>query len=844
MPALKSSGGEAKAGLRRSLKQFLTLCGIALAIWLFGSYSQIQAVSSNHHYLPSIGASLMEDDSSSAGEAKLIRAPAYVEDALESELRRLQNRRGGGETFSAFEIVDSTLPLFESFSKRLEGSVWLASLPESEDWAHATTHVPAVRHLSKAKLRWLYQSPQLFDALFLLDLDSAEAEYAPNEADWLVLALSLAKRTYLRSKARTLAKVEAEVRETLSRVGPGIMKARVTRVKTSDVLRIDLLHLDRKVLSHYRDKRPAKHGGSCPVYSLLYQAVPVDSADNDEDEGGAQSGLDFQSNQWLWKLGKAKGGVAGCELDVRSERRCVQGARAPTNVTMTHPWIEADVIAGLGATPATSSYLMRSFMGLPERPDCFLWNVCLVRNLRVAWCEFRSADLGHSSIERKASRGESNIIAKDANSACVKFESNPKHMTSSACCIDVALLRLFGCSLEKNFIHQLTTGQAMDESVSLECRKKHVERYLFREVKFKSNYLESAQTAFIFGEGIEPSRMTKQELILELKYIGVPITSSMNKELLIEKLETERLKVTDLTEDQVVSELKRYHLSASGQLTELKYRLQNIRNNNYLAHKLRRGSKVNKGTMLPDMDPRKMSKEMLLKELRNAYGLATQGTKAELIQRIEAARQRHPRLFEKYMDDLQDLASVAAAVPESGKSIMDKPLSEMSKQELTRELERFNIKPKGNKYDMLEQLMKEKQKRLERASSASARPSKSKRQQREGGSWGTSAGDPGNGGGSDQDVIPLSAMSKNELETNLEVLGVTVEKGSQSKAALAKLLVTTSLERLNVSKKAKADSLNKSELQKILQKFGFSTEGTKEILQSRIVHQVLLQILQ
>ena len=87
-------------------------------------------------------------------------------------------------------------------------------------------------------------------------------------------------------------------------------------------------------------------------------------------------------------------------------------------------------------------------------------------------------------------------------------------------------------------------------------------------------------------------------------------------------------------------------------------------------------------------------------------------------------------------------------------------------------------------------------------------------------------------------------MSKNELETNLEVLGVTVEKGSQSKAALAKLLVTTSLERLNVSKKAKADSLNKSELQKILQKFGFSTEGTKEILQSRIVHHVLLQILQ
>ena len=74
------------------------------------------------------------------------------------------------------------------------------------------------------------------------------------------------------------------------------------------------------------------------------------------------------------------------------------------------------------------------------------------------------------------------------------------------------------------------------------------------------------------------------------------------------------------------------------------------------------------------------------------------------------------------------------------------------------------------------------------------------------------------------DAVLLSSMSKAELHGNLEVLGVdNTERESLSKAALQKMLLNKSFERLNLnlSRKGKADTLNKTELQKILQRFGF-----------------------
>ena len=854
-----------EAKVRRSLRQFLLLCVVALSIWLFGSFSEIQGHGSHTSYSYSYSSSPIGDAGDSGGRSTPSSSSpvsygskprtndddGYAADCVRRDLEQLS--QSSEDAFSVLELVAEENAIHHLASE-FDNAIWLSSLPPLADLDQSKV-IPGVKHLSKAKLRWLYRTPQLFDVLSILDYDASEAEYekisSDENVDWIVVMLSLAKRIYLRSRQKGAEELVSAVGERVARSdrsGLAKMKVRVSQLEKSNVVRVDLLYMERKVLNHYRDQRPKKHGGSCPTMSLFYQAVAIGrgvSPASAEAAEGEERGKEFVSHQWLCKLEKAKG-VRACGNDLGSRQRCVRGEGEDfNNVTLTHSWIGADIMAGLGANAATSRYLLRSFLKLPTRGDCFLWNMCLVKNLKPAWCEFRDQKLGHSLIERGAAKGDPNVVGKHVNHACVKFEFDTKYMENSACCIDMMLLRLYGCEREKNYVHQLTAGQALDETSSLDCRERHIDQYLFRPVKYRANFLESVQEAFIFGEGLEPRRMTKQELILELKVLGVQVTNRMNKELLIEKLETERVKVSDMSEIQVVNELKRYHVSTKGQLNELKYRLQNIRNNNYLGYKLNRGGKISRGTILPDLDPQKMSKEMLQKELQIAYGLNTQGTKRELIQKIEDARVRFPKKFEKYMDELNDLASLSTKV--SKEATIQKPLSEMSKQELMRELEKLNIKPRGNKYDMLEQLMKEKQKRLEISSSDFNSPTSRAR-----GAGGDNM-DKYSGSGSrfgsetdagTQDVILLSEMSKSELESNLEVLGVEVEKGSKSKSFLAKLLLNKSLEQLKLPRKAKADSLTKTELQKILLKFGFSIEGSKELLQSRIVHYILVQILQ
>ena len=165
------------------------------------------------------------------------------------------------------------------------------------------------------------------------------------------------------------------------------MKVRVSQLEKSNVVRVDLLYMERKVLNHYRDQRPKKHGGSCPTMSLFYQAVAIGrgvSPASAEAAEGEERGKEFVSHQWLCKLEKAKG-VRACGNDLGSRQRCVRGEGEDfNNVTLTHSWIGADIMAGLGANAATSRYLLRSFLKLPTRGDCFLWNMCLVKNLKPA----------------------------------------------------------------------------------------------------------------------------------------------------------------------------------------------------------------------------------------------------------------------------------------------------------------------------------------------------------------------------------------------------------------------------------------------------------------------------
>ena len=617
----------------------------------------------------------------------------------------------GAAGFTALELVDPSVPLTD-LARTFPDCTWVAAQDEAvkvpakrkgkgkgkgkateaegaegvegaegaagAEGTPGPASVVRVRALQTETLEEAARAPHLFRYLFALDYSTARDrdQSQRHKLHRIALLLTLAQHVYFRIPR---AKAEQHLREIRAATLYAGVQAVIVEIRPKDdalmeVVAVHVTAMKRSVGHHFGDRRP----GACEGASELFY----------EASWSAEGFLVPRAR--LCRLGgePALGGGRGDAACACTEKN---------NATYALPaTVGADLIGGLGVHQATAAKLFRGFSLLEDFGECAPWGVCVGAGGTVAYCDGR------------LSLPSSRPLKVYDHEACVRVDFGD----TPACCIDLMLIGLHGCGYDADAAGRLDFGSEVDLRGMTACRKRHMPKG-FSVDRYKVKTTEALQESFVFGSGLEPARMRKEDVLVELQRAGlVPpekakAFAKRSKARLAELLEEYRFDTSNLDAAEVTAQLTRLRLDASGDEAAQRGRLRQAKEN-FLAAAKRRTKLVADRQRLVAMirGPQFMTKEELSKELE-LYGKFRQDTKARLAALVEKERPAYLNSFRGYVNE-QNAALVAeldkAVTHVDGGKLVAK-VSEMNKADIVAELRDRGETLKGNKANLVEKLL-------------------------------------------------------------------------------------------------------------------------------------------